>query len=102
MDFIQHLRDLLDFINGGNIALKVSDGQSVRVGMKTHPEGEATHFLEIAAEHNIGGVATSGWTGRSFSTAILKGGAFSRNGEDSYSVFLGRSFWRFFKFRENR
>ena len=88
--------------NGGNIALKVSVGQPVRVGMKTHPEGEATHFLEIAAEHNIGGVATSDWTGRSFSTAILKGGALSRNGEDSYSVFLGRWFWRLFKFRENR
>ena len=56
--------------NGGDIALKVSDGDPVRVGMKTHPEGEVTHFLEIAAEDNIGGVATSGWTGRSFSTGV--------------------------------
>ncbi len=56
--------------NGGDIALKVSDGHPVRVGMKTHPEGEVTHFLEIAAENSIGGVATSGWTGRSFSTGV--------------------------------
>jgi len=56
--------------NGGDIALKVPAGHPVRVGLKTHPEGEVTHFLEITSNDLIGGVATSGWTGRSFSTGV--------------------------------
>jgi ApbE superfamily uncharacterized protein (UPF0280 family) len=56
--------------NGGDIALKASNGQPVRVGMKTYPEGEVTHFLEITSNDSIGGVATSGWTGRSFSPGV--------------------------------
>ena len=56
--------------NGGDVALITCAGKPVRVGLKTHPEGEVTHFLEIAAEDKIGGVATSGWTGRSFSTGV--------------------------------
>ncbi|MBI5586409.1 MAG: FAD:protein FMN transferase [Deltaproteobacteria bacterium] len=56
--------------NGGDVALITCADQPVRVGLKTHPEGEVTHYLEIAAEDKIGGVATSGWTGRSFSTGV--------------------------------
>lgn len=56
--------------NGGDVALITSGTDRVKVGLKTHPEGEVTHFLEIAAEDKIGGVATSGWTGRSFSTGV--------------------------------
>jgi len=56
--------------NGGDIALKVPAGHPVLVGLKTHPEGEVTHFLEITFNDSIGGVATSGWTGRSFSTGV--------------------------------
>ena len=56
--------------NGGDVALITCAGQPVRLGLKTHPEGEVTHYLEIAARDKIGGVATSGWTGRSFSTGV--------------------------------
>jgi uncharacterized protein len=56
--------------NGGDVALMTCAGQPVTVGLKTHPEGEVTHFLKIEAEDKIGGVATSGWTGRSFSTGV--------------------------------
>ena len=56
--------------NGGDVALITCAGKPVRVGLKTHPEGEVTHYLEIEAEDKIGGLATSGWTGRSFSTGV--------------------------------
>jgi uncharacterized protein len=56
--------------NGGDVALITCAGKPVRVGLQTHPEGEVTHYLEIEAEDKIGGVATSGWTGRSFSTGV--------------------------------
>jgi ApbE superfamily uncharacterized protein (UPF0280 family) len=56
--------------NGGDVALITCAGKTFRVGLKTHPEGEVTHYLEIEAEDKIGGVATSGWTGRSFSTGV--------------------------------
>jgi hypothetical protein len=56
--------------NGGDVALVACVGQPVRVGLKTHPGGEVTHYLEIKAGDTIGGVATSGWTGRSFSTGV--------------------------------
>jgi uncharacterized protein len=56
--------------NGGDVAFFTGGGQTVRVGLKVHPAGEVTHFLEIAPEDKIGGVATSGWTGRSFSTGV--------------------------------
>lgn len=56
--------------NGGDVALRTCSGQPVRVGLKTHPKGEVTHFLAIKAEDKIGGVATSGWSGRSFSTGV--------------------------------
>lgn len=56
--------------NGGDVALITCAGKPVQVGLKTHPEGEVTHFLEIAAKDKIGGVATSGWTGRSYSTGV--------------------------------
>jgi len=56
--------------NGGDVALIACAGQPVRVGLKTHPEGEVTHYLEIKAGDKIGGVATSGWTGRSFSVGV--------------------------------
>ena len=56
--------------NGGDVALITCAGQPIRVGLKTHPEEEVTHFLEITEKDQIGGVATSGWTGRSFSTGV--------------------------------
>jgi hypothetical protein len=56
--------------NGGDVALITGATQPVRVGLKTHPEGEVTHYLEISERDHIGGVATSGWSGRSFSSGV--------------------------------
>jgi uncharacterized protein len=56
--------------NGGDMALFASGRQRIRVGLKTHPDGPVTHYLEVSSEDRIGGVATSGWTGRSFSTGV--------------------------------
>jgi uncharacterized protein len=54
--------------NGGDIALFTSGRQRIKVGLKTHPDGPITHHLEVSSGDRIGGVATSGWSGRSFST----------------------------------
>lgn len=56
--------------NGGDIALFTSGRQRIEVGLKTHPDGEITHYLEVSSGDRVGGVATSGWTGRSFSTGV--------------------------------
>ena len=62
--------------NGGDIALRLAPGASVRVGLfadlarldpaDVHVDG---HF-ELRAEMPVRGVATSGWRGRSFSLGI--------------------------------
>src|SRR5215467_8138402 len=57
--------------NGGDIALHLTAGQEVTVGMVERPDrpsffGTAT----IHAGQCIGGIATSGWRGRSFSLGI--------------------------------
>lgn len=56
--------------NGGDLALLPSPGQPVRVGLKILPGGEVTHYLDIGTGDHIGGVATSGWTGRSHSPGV--------------------------------
>jgi uncharacterized protein len=56
--------------NGGDVALIACADQPIRVGLKIQPDGEVTHYLEIKAGDKIGGVATSGWSGRSFSTGV--------------------------------
>ncbi|HMN70955.1 MAG TPA: UPF0280 family protein [Rhodoblastus sp.] len=57
--------------NGGDIALHVRDGASLRVGVVDRPD-EPSLFGVAALEerHGVGGVATSGWRGRSFSLGI--------------------------------
>jgi hypothetical protein len=57
--------------NGGDIALHLAPGESVRVGLVDRPDrpglfGSAT----IRAEEPVRGIATSGWRGRSFSLGI--------------------------------
>jgi ApbE superfamily uncharacterized protein (UPF0280 family) len=64
--------------NGGDIALRLAPGQTAQVGLRADrkPGGEAEAKapligrLNISAAHNIGGVATSGWGGRSFSLGL--------------------------------
>jgi uncharacterized protein len=57
--------------NGGDIALHLAPGESVRVGLVDRPDrpglfGSAT----IRSPDRVRGVATSGWRGRSFSLGI--------------------------------
>ena len=57
--------------NGGDIALHVAEDHHLRIGMvadlaRAVPEGTIT----IACGTGIGGIATSGWRGRSFSLGI--------------------------------
>lgn len=66
--------------NGGDIALRLAPGQSTRVGLRAYEgrqagmrkESDAALLgrLNITAADDIGGVATSGWEGRSFSQGL--------------------------------
>ncbi|MCW8084463.1 UPF0280 family protein [Sabulicella glaciei] len=57
--------------NGGDIAVHLTPGASLRVGLAERPDrpglGPVAH---LRAEDGVGGVATSGWRGRSFSLGI--------------------------------
>jgi uncharacterized protein len=57
--------------NGGDIAVHAGAGHSLRVGLvpdlvRAIPEG----FVTVTPPSQIGGIATSGWRGRSFSLGI--------------------------------
>ena len=57
--------------NGGDIALHLTAGASLRIGLvrdlaRAAPDG----LVRLSAADGIGGVATSGWPGRSFSLGI--------------------------------
>lgn len=57
--------------NGGDIALYLAPGEGCRIGIHDHCHfGQLAGVAEIAAADGIGGVATSGWRGRSHSLGI--------------------------------
>ena len=66
--------------NGGDIALHLTPGHSLNIGLYADPSKLDIHQLErglslngqftITHDHPIRGVATSGWRGRSFSLGI--------------------------------
>lgn len=57
--------------NGGDIALHLSPGTTYRTGIVFDYAMPALDgFAEIAAEAGVGGIATSGWRGRSHSLGI--------------------------------
>lgn len=56
--------------NGGDIALRTKGRQKISVGLKDPFKEKVSHILEILPDQGIGGVATSGWRGRSFSPGI--------------------------------
>ncbi|MEM8819983.1 MAG: UPF0280 family protein [Pseudomonadota bacterium] len=59
--------------NGGDIALALAEGERCRLGLVTNPDpgaAKAAGAVEITAGTGIGGVATSGWRGRSHSLGI--------------------------------
>jgi ApbE superfamily uncharacterized protein (UPF0280 family) len=57
--------------NGGDIALYLTPGQSFVTGLIDRPDAPSLFATAtIRAQDGIGGIATSGWRGRSFSLGI--------------------------------
>jgi len=57
--------------NGGDIALRLAPGQSFALGLVDRPDKPSLFArASLNAADHIGGVATSGWRGRSFSLGI--------------------------------
>jgi len=57
--------------NGGDIAIRFREGEVARVGVKTDIEArEPTYLISIDSTMGVGGVATSGLGGRSFTKGI--------------------------------
>jgi ApbE superfamily uncharacterized protein (UPF0280 family) len=57
--------------NGGDIALHLTDGASFAVGLMDRPDAQGVlRTITIGADDAVGGVATSGRHGRSFSLGI--------------------------------
>ncbi|MGQ0485744.1 MAG: UPF0280 family protein [Hyphomicrobiales bacterium] len=57
--------------NGGDIALYLAPGESFAIGLIDRPDAPSLFATAtIRAKDGIGGIATSGWRGRSFSLGI--------------------------------
>jgi len=57
--------------NGGDIAIRLREGEVARVGVKTEIDAkQPTYLISINPSTGIGGVATSGLGGRSFTKGI--------------------------------
>lgn len=57
--------------NGGDIALRLAPGQSFALGLVDRPDKPLLFArASLSATDHIGGIATSGWRGRSFSLGI--------------------------------
>jgi uncharacterized protein len=56
--------------NGGDIALRLSGHETVTVGVAPVIGSSYTHVLRITANDGVGGIATSGLGGRSFTKGI--------------------------------
>ncbi|MBP2637105.1 MAG: hypothetical protein H6Q72_3012 [Firmicutes bacterium] len=56
--------------NGGDIAVRLTGSQTTTVGVAPAIGHNPTHALVLAADNNIGGIATSGLGGRSFTKGI--------------------------------
>jgi len=63
--------DRLIVNNGGDIALHLDAGQTLRVGLVDRPDRPSLFARAmLAASDGVRGIATSGWRGRSFSLGI--------------------------------
>lgn len=57
--------------NGGDIAIHLADSHLYKIGMVERPDRPSLFgSVEISAADRVGGIATSGWRGRSFSLGI--------------------------------
>lgn len=62
--------DVVAVNNGGDIALRLGPGKSLRMGILPDLGGSVTEIVTIRAEDGIGGVCTSGLGGRSLTRGI--------------------------------
>ncbi|MBI5523162.1 MAG: hypothetical protein HY910_11065 [Desulfarculus sp.] len=58
--------------NGGDLALRLALGRRLLVGLPLFPGGPLGHQLSLRGGDGVGGVATSGWPGRSFSPGVAE------------------------------
>lgn len=58
--------------NGGDLALRLAPGRRLRVGLPLFPGGPLGHQLSLRGGDGVGGVASSGWPGRSFSPGVAE------------------------------
>jgi ApbE superfamily uncharacterized protein (UPF0280 family) len=58
--------------NGGDLALRLAPGRRLRVGLPLFPGGPLGHSLTVNGGDGVGGVASSGWPGRSFSPGVAE------------------------------
>lgn len=57
--------------NGGDIAMHLASGQLYKIGLVERPQCPSLFgAVELSAAASVGGIATSGWRGRSFSLGI--------------------------------
>lgn len=56
--------------NGGDIALRLDRSETAVVGLRISEANQMIGRLHVRGENGIGGVASSGWSGRSFSPGI--------------------------------
>jgi hypothetical protein len=62
--------------NGGDIAIRLREGEVARVGVKTEIDAkQPTYLISIDSTMGVGGVATSGLGGRSFTKGIASAAA---------------------------
>ncbi len=60
--------------NGGDIAVRLAEGQSVKLGIVTSlATGEMDRVITLKAEDGIGGICTSGLGGRSLTRGVATG-----------------------------
>ncbi len=60
--------------NGGDVAIRLRPGQSVKVGVVTSlSTGQTDRVITVHAEDGIGGICTSGLGGRSFTRGVADG-----------------------------
>lgn len=73
--------------NGGDIAIRLKDDESARVGIKTDLTDRAvTHVMAVTVSSKIGGVATSGFGGRSFTRGVANAAVAIANDATSADV----------------
>ena len=64
--------DVVAVNNGGDVALRLGPGQSLRMGILPELEGGISQVVTLRAEDGVGGVCTSGLGGRSLTRGIAR------------------------------